>query len=415
MKKTLLLISLVLSLVLSMAACSNTSDKDGSKEPPTEEQTEAPLTLDQKKDLIKQEVILLMGDESVDPREEPTKLLDAFSGDFMLTGLTTDAEEGDLPTAIWKKGNVLVDEYDDGDYYTVQKDGVVYHISETATGSYEKNYSYEDDTPISILTYFDIEISMFTGDNADDTDSPVLKAADLTVSDDLTVCTISEAYLKALAEDFCDSMEYTEDELAAFMAEFEGSGTYNVAEKKLTIEISGKSNTTGDLKVSIVAIDSATDGISLSTKVEMEMPQGDVSVPTTIEMAYKNVKFNGNKVVSGTMYYGITANAEMDNEEGGKITSASTQSMELSINCENAEKPVLSYTTEMKIVVDGEPTEGGGKIELKLDLSKSEDCFYYAATYGEQSMSVTSDNLVLGTPDKAVPAEVLAAAVPDQE
>ena len=415
MKKTLLLITLVLSLVLSMAACStdNAPNKDGATEPQTEAQTEAPLTLDQKKDLIKQEVIVLMGDESVDPREDPAKLLDAFSGDFKLSDLSSDYEQAELPSVIWKKGDVLVDEYADEIAYTVLKDGVVYYIGEGENGGYECYGSYENDMPLTILSYFGIDLSMFTDNDEGMTDIPELKAEDLTVSDDLTVCTISETYLKAMAKSLCESMDYTEDEITAFMTAFEGEGSYNVAEKKLLIELSGKSNTTGDLKVTVAASTNLNDGLAFSMKAEMVMPQGDFEVPTTIEMGYKNVKYNGNKVVSGAMYYNISATVEIDDGEGGKITSASTQSMEISINCENADKPILTYTDEDKTVVTGEPDEVY-KQELKLDLSKSEDCFYYAATYGDQSMSATSDNLVLGTPDNTVPAEVLAAAVPEQ-
>ena len=393
MKKLLLLV-LTLTMILSLAACTK-------KEPE--------LTLDQKKDQVKQNVIHMLGDDS-DGRQDPSELLSDFTGDYQVSSISAVGTDY-APSALWKKGNVSVTEMNGNKQYTVYQDGKAYIISE-ANGEFNKDYDYETTYISNLFSEFEVDLSAFMqSEDSETPQMPDLTANDLTVSDDLTTCTISDTFLKEFAKSLCTSMDMEEAEQEAFLASYTGSGSFNVAENKLTIEISGTSEATGALKLAVVASETAADGFTMTMTIEMSMKQEEMLIPMTVTMAYKNVKWDGNKVVSGVL--SLTTSATVDQTvEGITMKMSMDQTLTATVNRATAGKPSISIVSEAKQIQEmGEnKQEDAYKITFNCDLSKTSDVLVCEMLEDGETVKITAQSVMLGNIDSTVPAKVTELA-----
>jgi len=293
MKKVLILL-LALSMVFTFAACREKPDDPtpSGTNPPTNAPTDAPTdapsdtpsdapsdvpsdapvvtppepTPDEKVAAIKNEVLKLLSDDEKDTRKSPAALLESLEKDFAIKNIVRTAGGNTnlpFPTSIVQKDGSSVKVFEDETYYTFTHKDIVMYIMQ-ATGEEPDLYHCErsEEYYSSLFYAFGLDLSLLFGsvgelpdDEEVEIDFPLLTADDLTVSEDFTTCTISEAYLKKLLGSALKSYNYTDADIEALFLNFEGSGVYTVAEKKLVFNLSAETEKTGPVTLYIMVQD----------------------------------------------------------------------------------------------------------------------------------------------------------------
>lgn len=402
MKKALLLL-LVLATVLTFPSC---------KHEPTPEE---------KKAAIKDEVLALMSEDTIDTRKSPDALFDVFEGNFAVSEITSVGNSSTRPHAVIHKDGVLYDAFSapissvayqtTKSYSFVHKD-VAMKISDTNGSAKLAGYSTPDDYKPSFLTWFGIDTSLLfgfaSGESAEEEDAPELPAlsADmLTVSDDFATCTFSEAYLKeffiVLAE--TSSEELTDAEKETMLSEFEGSGVFNVTEKKLTFRFSAKSRVSGKFIIELSMQDHPTDGMSVYMNTSDTVLSSDTPVFAESSVAMKNIKYNGDDPISGTMEMEMKMTVESKYGNTTK-TTVTTVNSSATVNVENKDAPLFSIiqkSNSTSRLNNGEPDVSEVTVDLSYEPSRTESPLRYkyeAKSNGSTaSLQMNSSNVAFGS------------------
>ena len=398
MKKLLLLV-LTLTMILSLAACTN---NDKSKDKP-EQETE--LTLDQKKELVKNDAIAIMEQDS---REDPTTMIEAFTGDFKATGF--NAASG--IDSLWKKGNVLAENSENGVYYYVHNDDTMYIIDEDS-GNYAKLGEVEYEHSMTIFDYFDIDISFFISDDSDeesDDEIPILTADQLTVSDDLATCTIGNDYLAKVLRFGMEAMDYSDIEKTQAIEAMTATGTYTVADHKLFIDVQSTVEDT-PIRITLTATENATDGLTLAFVLDGGVRTDDLTIPTKMEMAYQNIKFNGSKAVSGIFSMKLEAGAEQI-IEGSKLTFSMLNNLSYTFDLTKEGKPYINAKSNSKQTQTymGQTKTDNDSQEFTIDFSKTENVLTVKTVSDGKTDIITADSVVFETPAETIPTKVTELA-----
>ena len=428
MKKALLL-TLVLTLILTLVSCTTPSNDDTNTTDITKESESNPVsntnqpTLKERKEQIKEQVIQIMqGDDSENARDFNTLPFASYMGDYSVTSIESSGSSSYRPSAIYRKDGVHITKYAASSRvdYNIDQSGYLFSVINETGADPEISNIQELDDDYTASIFFDCGINLnllMDGDGdsdsgEDDSDEPELTPEKITVSDDLTTCTFSNGYMKEMARSLYKDL-YSDSEVEQLMADFTGSGTYNVAENKITLIISSDTEALAAPFITVIYSETADKKVTLSMKMEMTVEVDGISIPASTEITYANLVFNEqNAIVCGDLL--TKMEMEMDLVEGGVtyhlIMNEGTQ---VSFDCSNAAAPKISATTRSI-----QTTKWGNQSyteesenTLKIDLSKTTDQFTYIMKSGDDVLAeLTSDTLRFGTPSNmpSVPGSVTA-------
>lgn len=369
-------------------------------------------TLEDKMNEIKQRVIAIMTDESGN-KEEPESIFEHFCGDYVIP-IFGNSGDSTMFNKVYQKDGITVNEYSDGiREYTAVKDGYIFTVVEQ-NGSFRlyDMVEYEDaDSHVpSIFDDFGIDISMFydKGDSSssdEDTEEPELTADMLTVSEDLKTCAFSDAYMKEIVRLFGRSQDKTDTELEEFVKNATASGVYSVEENSVTFEISAKDDTTGNIDTIVVYSENTESGINLTMKIDYDIMSEGMTIPMSIEMSYRNVKNDGDKVVSAEFEMKMSMEMVME-ILGLKYESEVTSVSTYSLSVENKNAPSLSVrASSVDTTTEGDVTE---RVEsnITLDCTFGGDMSYVVSENGEVTTRIDGKNIALSAEGESIPAKV---------
>lgn len=426
MKKTLLL-TLVLTLILTLVSCTTLSNDDTNTTDITKESETKPVsntnqpTLKERKEQIKKQAIQIMqGDGTENNRDFNTLPFAPYMGDYSITSIESSNSSGYRPSAIYRKGGVSVTKYTASPQVDYNIDHGGYLISViTENGDYPEISNIQElDDDYTPSIFFDCGINfdlLMNGDGdsdseEDDSDEPELTPEKITVSDDLTTCTFSNDYMKEMARSLYKEF-YSDSEVEQLLADFTGSGTYNVAENKITLIISSDTEALSAPMITAIYSETADKKVTLSMKMEMTVEENGISVPASMEMTYANLVFNEqNTIVCGDLL--TKMEMEMDYVENGvSYRIIMEESTQVSFDCSNAAAPKISATTVSKqnMKWGSQSYTEESENTLKIDLSKTTDQFTYIMKSGDDVLAeLSSDTLRFGTPSNmpSVPGSV---------
>ena len=427
-------------LLLTLAACSEKPSD------PTPSETNLPTrepTPEEKKAAIKNDMLAFFADDDSDTRKSPGMLFDFFEDDFAIKDIQY-SKASSSPNSLIHKDNVLYEHNAPSVYYFngydsyafVHKD-VAMKISARPNQPTEaatlKAFSSPDDYKPSLLAYFGIDLSVLSDALSEDSDEedtpklPTLTADDLTVSDDYTTGTFSEEFLKKLLIAFVDtSKSMTDVEKNTMLSEFEGSGVYTVAEKKMVFHLSAKSKVSGKITLDLVFQDHPTEGITVQvTSTDTIYPPS--GIPTLVEtsISLDNIKYNGDVPISGSI--GMKTKTTVEQKIANVTrTTVAVASATATVNVENKTKPVFSVICQAKeksMNNGNESTAVGSetKTELSYDPARSEKQLRYSNFKDDGASSsafqASSENVAFGDAVEAIviPDRVLACAEENYE
>ena len=342
--------------------------------PPSEEEIAA----------IKAEVIALMMADS--DKESPTTLFEAFIGDYAISDIDQLASNGgyNAYSKIFRDGDALGMVYLDGvtTDYTVYRNDFAYTAYKDELG----NTSVTGKAPLggadytpSILTDFGFDISAIYSGNISMQD-PTLDASMLTVSDDLLTCTFSDAYMAEVGRGLCASLGYNSADAEKFFDTAKLSGVYYPQEKRAEFVIEFYELSLGETKITLTCTDKGTKGITYSTKMEFNVVSSGMIVPTTTELIISEVKYDGNRPISGQFELRSIASVTLD-YGGSKVSSDAISITTYSLFAEGENAPrcsaKLSSTTTTTV-------ESGGKTEK---TTETVICEMTAAFGGKQKFT----------------------------
>lgn len=426
MKKALLL-TLVLTLILTLVSCTTPSNDDTNTTDITKESESNPVsntnqpTLKERKEQIKEQVIQIMqGDDSENARDFNTLPFASYMGDYSITSIESSGSSGYRPSAIYRKDGVHITKYAASSRvdYNIDQGGYLISVITENGADPEISNIQELDADYTPSIFFDCGINfdlLMNGDGdseEDDSDEPELTPEKITVSDDLTTCTFSNDYMKEMARSLYKEF-YSDSEVEQLLADFTGSGTYNVAENKITLIISSDTEALSAPMITAIYSETADKKVTLSMKMEMTVEEDGISIPASTEITYANLVFNEqNAIVCGDLL--TKMEMEADFVEGGvSYRIIMEESTQISFDCSNAAAPKISATTRSI-----QTTKWGNQSyteesenTLKIDLSKTTDQFTYVMKSGDDVLAeLTSDALRFGTPANmpSVPGSVTA-------
>ena len=376
MKKFLSLL-LALLLTLSLCACQTPEattpglpDNGGENQEPSDNngngQNNAPQpqpepTLEEKKQAIKEKLIATYyGNESA-KLKSPMELLSALEKDFSITKISSLTDQPGAPVSIYKKGDTILKNYEYYQIHSVVKDGQIFFISHV-NGSEPLEETIFDTDSVSLLTAMGmgeespwLNIPLTPDSDEDSLEVPDLTVDHITVSDDLTTCTVSEEYIKEVLKiAFEEIGEFSPEELDEVLEAVQGSLVYTVAENKFV----GSFTVTPpdlemELQLDIVAIYDPQNGITIELKVTGDANVDDLPINIDLIYAVRNVKYINDAPVSGEieikllggaeqMIQGINAKMEMEksiflsidrtNEQAPKIEAVIKDTVDAFIN-----------------------------------------------------------------------------------
>lgn len=419
--KRILLLALALCLALSLALTSCTPDDayDSDTEAPDTSDTDAPDTSDteapdtvdplaEKTAQIKADVLTHMAD---DTREAPMRLFDYFLGDYSIGSITPNNDYGALVERVWQKDGVCVIEYRDGHReFSLVRNGYVFKLTEQGSNTQVVSATqYADDNHIpSIFDDFGIAINaIYSPDDGKETPEPNLTEDMLTVSDDFAECKFSEAYMDEVTDMLLDSMGLDAAQKAEFKASGSSTGIYTVADNTVTFTIKGKHSQLGDMTITVKHADKGADGYELSQKMEYTISAEGITIPTSNEMIIRNVKYDGDKVVSADFESRVfEVGAEIVQDGVSIIMDTSNITRIFLDKNTNALNFICNQQAKTSVLGQSQNSE----TEVKLSVAKNN--FEYSASQNGMSVSqISGENVTFTAPDgKEIPQIVFELA-----
>ena len=381
--------------------------------PPSEEEIAA----------IKAEVIALMMADS--DKESPTTLFEAFIGDYAISDIDQLMSNGgyNAYSKIFRNDDTLGMVYLDGvtTDYTVYRNDFAYTAYKDALG----NTSVTGKTSLggntytpSILTDFGFDISAIYSGNISLQD-PTLDASMLTVSNDLMTCSFSDDYMTEVGRGMCASLGYNDADTEKFFDTAKLSGVYYPQEKRVEFVIEFYELTLGETKITLTCTDKGTKGITYSTKMEFNVVSSGMIVPTTTELIISEVKYDGNRPISGQFELRSIASVTLD-YNGSKVSSDAISITTYSLFAEGENTPrcsaKLSQTTTTTV-------ESGGKTEKTTETVLCElvaafggkQKFSFSQRYnGNEAARLEASTLTLTPDDSCVLPDEISSAI-DQD
>ena len=391
----------LLSLSLLLSACNKPSEEDG------------PLTADD----VKARVIKLMTESN--ERQDPSTLFSFFDGDFSVSDITGKTEHGETIRSIKRKGAVTQVSTSIMTYYGVEAAGFLFYADDYQgeAGVYRVLPLDADAAELStIFTVFGIDTSAFCGGDSDDT-MPTLSPDMLTVSEDLSTCTFSKDYIDTIAREICEAMSYNAAQTADFLKKYQGSGTYSVAENKLSFEISLNDRALGNLhQLSTVSVD-AEGRVSTTALMEYSNPSKGIAVPIVSEVSFRDVVYREGVPVSATI--SLRSTADVSYSEGSYphgpylITATEEVNSTFVLDCTNPSAPKATATSKKVRVesCEGDSMTTTQLLSLSIDQSSSTHLTFSEIFNGHPDASMTAGRLEFATPASfpTVPSRVTNA------
>lgn len=385
---------------------SESSSELNQTEPSEPAVTEDPLK--EEKEAVKAQVLSIMAEDS---RQDPSVLFENFFGDYSIPDFAPDNDYAAALSRIWQKDGVTVIEYKDGSVeYALARNGYLFSL--TSEGG---NTAVTSVTPLadpagyipSIFSDFGIDISdVYTASSAEEEEapSPLLTADMLTVSDDLTVCTFSDEYLREVAAMLCASMGYSAEQTDKFMSDYSGSGVYTADSNTVEFVIKGSFEGLGAATVTVShSVDDRGD-YRTSVKMEYTLVAEGMILPTTTELAVYDVEYDGDTpITAGFDSRTLISDGQMT-VQGIVCTFSSYEIKNIYLNCSDPEKPSLSasVSSETNTEVLGQTVTETSSISLDCRFGVRVPRFsYMSATNSISDIQLMGENIALAAPEGA--------------
>lgn len=398
--KKLLSIVILLAFIMSFASCNNSqepssSDNSTSSSTVSEENTEPSgedNTLSEE-DKIKNAALDLM--KMSESQKDPTDLFAHFSGDFQITNFTSSQ---DRIKSIKRKEAVTLVDAASLSYYGIEAAGYMFYAADYAQEAEvvaSLSLSSDDSKASTIFTVFGIDTSALYSSTTDSTEAEELTAEMLTVSEDKATCQFDKAYIDSLAEVLCETMDFTGSTKTSFMNKYTGSGTYSVAENKVTFDIQIKDNQIGAIHQIIkYAVDN--DGkVYAYSYMEYSNASLGITTPIVAEIECKDVVYRENTPISATIK--LKSSSESSFRYGG-VTVKLVDNIETTfdLDCTDLASRSATATYKKKRVETamGESFTNNYTLSLSLDLGKSTSQFQFTEKQGNETNTTLKANKV---------------------
>ncbi len=427
MKKTIRISALLLLLALAaslLSACGpaaggedTTAQPHESSEPSelTSELTTEPLpetTAEESAEVKAFKAAVCEFLNAEDDRESPRGLLLAVCGDYYADSFGDSNDFAASLGYIAQKNGVTHMSYKNGmTTYSFARDGYMF-TAQAENGKCEVNGMQQlasaNFVP-SIFYDFGIDISDMLAESEipDGVDAPVLMPDMVIPSDDLTYCTFSEEYMTRVIKYLAASSGYTGADLEKLEPSGKGGGKYIVADGSVSFDIEFYAPGIGDMKVSFTQSETEAEGLTVKQVNKYNVTSNGMSVPTTVEMTFSQIKYDGTRPVSGSFCMNVTAEASAVSE-GYTVSSVSAASTQVWVDI-TGEAPSFYANSETELVVEyaGQKQTSSMQIYLRGN-GKS---FHYFMSQDNTELASLLGKISFGTPDiPDMPEELEAEA-----
>lgn len=406
--KKLLSIVILLALIMSFASCNNSqepssSDNNTSSSTVSEEKTEPSgedNTLSEE-DKIKNAVLDLM--KTSESQKDPSDLFAHFSGDFQITNFTSSQ---DGIKSIKRREAVTLVDAGSLSYYGIEAAGYMFYAADYAQEAEviaSLSLSSDDSKASTIFTVFGIDTSALYSSTTDSAEAEELTAEMLTVAEDKATCQFDKAYIDSLAEVLCETMGFTGSTKTSFMNKYTGSGTYSVAENKVTFDIQIKDNQIGTIHQIIkYAVDNEGKVYAYSY-MEYSNASLGISIPIIAEIECKDVVYRDNTPISATIK--LKNSSESSFRDGGvTVKLVDTVETTFNLDCTNLDSRSATATCKKKRVETamGESSTYNYTLSLSLDLGNSTSQFQFTEKQGNETNTTLKANKVTFSPSPSI-------------
>ncbi|MGM9682388.1 MAG: hypothetical protein ACI3XQ_02190 [Eubacteriales bacterium] len=390
--KKLLSVVLLLALIMSFPSCKDNSGTTNTAENTTQSVTNGEKT-ESEEDIIKNAVLDLM--KTSESQKDPTDLFAHFTGDFQITNFTSSQ---DGIKSIKRKEAVTLVDAGSLSYYVIEAAGYMFCAVDDAQEAEvfaSLPLSADASNASTIFTVFGIDTSALYTATTDSTETEALTANMLTVTDDKAYCQFDKAYIDTLAEELCETMGFTGSTKSSFMNKYTGSGTYSVAENKVTFDIQIKDNQIGSIHQIIkYAIDNEGKVYAYSYMEYFNASLG-ISTPIIVEIECKDVVYRENDPISATI---ILKNSSESSFLDSGVTVKIVDNIETTfrLDCTNLDSRSATATRKKKQTETamGESMTFNSTFSLSLDLGKSTAQFQFTEKQDNETLNSLKANKV---------------------
>ena len=411
MKKIFSVLCVLLVVSLLFSSCVNIT-RDAKYTSTTsanaQDSTSKPIYTMSDKEKVRQKLLTLVN--TTESYEDPFSMLGSFDGDFSISGIASNSSGIE---SIKRKNGVIEVASSYVDYWGFEDEEYLYWVSyydNQALVDYALPLDSDVGEKSTVFTTFGIDTSSLWGTTSDETEIDLEITADMiTVSDDLSSCTLSREYLDEFSKIVCEAV-YTEEQTAKFLSEYTGSGVYSVSNNELAIEIEIDDPELGKLRA--VEKQSIDDAQKVSVFMYMSYSNESIGItePIVMEVSVEDCAFRDGNPVSGT--FKRKQQAPSFYQDGSYIISVlTTENITCTIDISDAAKPKADVTLNrvIKETYQGNSSTFTTGIEVKIDQSKSSSQFKFTEKqngYVEKSFIANKINFATPSSFPAVPSKV---------
>ena len=277
----------------------------------------------------------------------PSKALASVAGDYMITSIEEPEDYASGATRMWRKGDVLCAEYEDGSVdYIILRDGYEINIYSYGSG-YEVGYIWEaDEQTGSILTDLGIDLTFLGSSSGTGMDSilgmelPSFTEEMINFSADLKTFTFSKEIADSFLYGLYLGFGTPAEDIDAAVAASECTIVYRADTDRLVFLAKGNTPEIGDFDVELAYCGLLNGPFSVEMKMELLMNISDMPTSVILSLAMTDIVTNGTTFVSGNMTVDVMmlASAEM---EGIKFDVEATMNTTYTMNFSDPTAPII--------------------------------------------------------------------------